>query len=285
MENTILHLKSAYSELRPSEQRLADVILNDPPRIVHLSITELASEANVSDATIVKFCKRLGYKGFPEFKILLAQDVAMKPSSIYGQVEQDDPVKTVTEKIFQANITALQDTVQVLNSDAMQKAVEVLAQAAEIHFYGMGASGLVALDAEQKFSRIGLRALSFVDGHAQVTRASLLKPGDVAVGLSYSGETEEIIEALQTARLAGAFTLAITNYPASSVVDVADLVLLTASEEDILRCGAISSRIAQLSTIDALFVSVALVDFEQSRESIERTKKALSQRRCGIQEA
>lgn len=283
--NTILHLKNAYLELRPSEQRLADAILKDPARIVHLSITELACEASVSDATIVKFCKRLGYKGFPEFKILLAQDVATKPSYIYGKVERDDTVERVTEKIFQANITALQDTVQVLDPEAMQTAVEALATAGEVHFYGMGASGLVALDAEQKFSRIGLRAMSFVDGHTQVTRASLLKPGDVAVGLSYSGETEEIVEALQTARSAGAFTIAITNYSASAVVAVADLVLLTASQEDILRCGAISSRIAQLSTIDALFISVALVDFEHSQQSIERTKQALSQRRLEIQGA
>lgn len=277
-DNTILHLKSTYPEMRPSEQRLADTILKDPARIVHLSITELASEANVSDATIVKFCKRLGYKGFPEFKILLAQDVAMKTSPIYGQVERDDTVKAVTEKIFQANITALQDTVQVLDSEAMHQAVEMLAKAGDIHFYGMGASGLVALDAEQKFSRIGLRAAAFVDGHAQLTRASLLQSGDVAVGISYSGSTDEIIAALRTARSTGAFTLAITNYSASKVVEVSDLVLLTASEEDILRCGAISSRIAQLSIIDALFVSVALVDFEHSRESIERTKEALSQR-------
>ncbi|MCK9526556.1 MAG: MurR/RpiR family transcriptional regulator [Limnochordia bacterium] len=283
--NAILHLRSSYPEFRPSERRLADAILKDPERIVHLSITELACEADVSDATIVKFCKRLGYKGFPDFKILLAQDVAVKPSPIYGQVELGDTVETVTEKIFQANITALQDTVRVLNFEATKKVVEAVSKAGEIQFYGIGASGLVALDAEQKFSRIGLRAASFIDGHTQVTRASLLKPGDVAVGISYSGETEEIIEALQTARSAGATTIAITNYSASAVVAVADLVLLTASQEDILRCGAISSRIAQLSTIDALFISVALVDFEQSQQSVSRTKEALSERRLVMQGA
>lgn len=274
--NPILHLKSVYPTFRPAERRLADEILNDPERVVHLSITELACQANVSDATIVKFCKRLGYKGFQEFKILLAQNVVVKQPPVYGQVEANDEVGTIKEKIFQANITALQDTVQVLSNKALEATVQMITKAGEIHFYGMGASGIVALDAEQKFSRIGLRSNAFVDGHMQVTRASLLRPGDVAIGLSYSGKTREIVKALQTATSAGASTIAITNYSTSAVAGVADLILLTASHENILRSGAISSRIVQLSVIDALFIAVSLVDFEQSKKSLEKTKQAIA---------
>ncbi len=274
--NPILHLKSVYPTLRPAERRLADEILHNPDRVVHLSITDLACEASVSDATIVKFCKRLGYKGFQEFKILLAQNATAIQPPVYGQVELDDEVGAIKEKIFQANITALQDTVQVLSNQALQAAVKMITQAGEINFYGMGASGIVALDAEQKFSRIGLRANAFADGHMQLTRASLLMPGDVAIGISYSGTTREIVKALQTAASAGASTIAITNYSTSAIVEVADLVLLTASHENILRSGAISSRIVQLSVIDALFIAVSLVDFEQSKRSIERTKHAVA---------
>lgn len=274
--NPILHLKSVYPTLRPAERKLADEILLDPDRAVHLSITELACAASVSDATIVKFCKRLGYKGFQEFKIFLAQDVVMKQTPVYGQVELDDPVGTVIEKIFQANITALQNTVQVLNAKTVDAAVEIITKAQEIHFYGLGASGIVALDAEQKFSRIGLRANAFVDGHMQVTRASLLGAGDVAIGISYSGKTREIVKALQIAASTGASTIAITNYSTSAVVEVVDLVLLTAAHENILRSGAISSRIVQLSVIDALFIAVSLVDFEQAKHSIEKTKQAVA---------
>lgn len=277
--NTVLTIKSAYPMFRPAEKKVADAILKDPGDVVHLSITELAWEAGVSDATVVKFCKRLGYKGFQEFKIFLAQDVAVKQAPIYGEVQLGDSVLTVKEKIFQANSTALQDTTRVLGAAVLESSVEAIGSAHQIHFYGFGASGIVALDAEQKFSRIGLNAHAFVDGHTQITRAVLLKPGDVAVGLSYSGETDEIVEALEFARAAGAVTIAITNYPASPVADTADLVLLTASEEDIFRSGAISSRIAQLSVIDTLFVSVAMMDFEHSLQSVKRTKEALSQRK------
>jgi len=277
--NIIAHLRSAYSSFRPAERKVADVILGNPNKVVHLSITELAWEAGVSDATVVKFCKRLGYKGFQEFKILLAQDVAMKNQPIYGAVEPDDDVETIRDKIFQANITALQDTRRVLDKTTLEAVVQILSSAGEIHFYGIGASGIVAMDAEQKFSRIGFRANAFVDSHTQITRAALLKPGDAAVGISYSGETYEIVEALLTARAAGATTIAITNYSTSPVAGAADHVLLIASQESILRGGAISSRIAQLSAIDTLFIAVALSDFGRSMHAIERTKEALSQRK------
>lgn len=278
LANTLLHLRSAFPTLRPAERRVAEVIMNDPSKTVHLSITELAQKARVSDATVVKFCKRLGYKGFQEFKILLAQDVAIKQEPIYGKVEPDDDVYTIKEKIFQANVDALQDTAQILNINALETAVEHIAKAREIHFYGLGASGIVALDAEQKFSRIGLQASAFVDPHMQITRAVLLKPGDVVIGLSYSGETIEIIESLQTARSVGALTIAITNFSTSAVTNHADLVLLTSSQENIFRSGAISSRIAQLSIIDTLFIAVALVDYKRSQDSINKTRESLYQR-------
>lgn len=281
MDNTLLHLRSVFPTLRPAEQRVARQILKSPDETVHLSITELAKRSQVSDATVVKFCKRLGYKGFQEFKILLAQDVAVKPEPIYGEVEPDDDVDSVKEKIFQANIMALQDTCQVLDGDQLQKAVDALGSAREIHFYGLGASGIVALDAEQKFSRIGMRVNAFIDAHMQITRAVLLQPGDVAVGISYSGETSEIAQALQVAKNAGAVTIAITNFSASTTASLAHIVLLTSSQENIFRSGAISSRIAQLSTIDTLFIAVALVDYERSQAAVEQTREILAKRNLG----
>ena len=285
LANILLNLRSAYPTLSPAERKVADVVSNEPSRVVYLSVAELARQAEVSEAMVIKFCKRLGYKGFQEFKILLAQDLVTKPEPIYGEIDPDDDLDIVKEKIFQSNIAALQDTVRVLSTDVMRAAIEAFGQANEIHFYGIGASGLVALDAEQKFSRIGLRVNAFNDAHMQLTRATLLKPGDVAVGLSYSGETPEIKEALEVASRAKALTIAITNYSTSSVARVADLVLLTASQENIFRCGAISSRIAQLSAIDTLFIGVALVDFDQSVESIEKTGETLARHKLNHRQA
>lgn len=277
LANALLHVRSTYPMLRPAERRVADAILDNPRKAVHLSITELAKRAGVSDATVVKFCKRLGYKGYQEFKILLAQDVAVKPVLIHGKVEPGNDVRTIKEKIFQANITALQDTAQVLETEALQAAVDAIANAGEVHFYGLGPSGIVALDAEQKFCRIGLRASAFTDTHMQITRAVHLRPGDAVVCLSFSGETVAIIEAMRAAKQAGAFTIAITSHSGSTLAREADVLLLTSTQENLFESGALSSRLTQLSTIDTLFFAVALVDHSRTREAIEKTKGVLAQ--------
>lgn len=279
LANALLHIRGTYPALRPAEKRVAQVILSNPREAVHYSITQLAEKAEVSDATVVKFCKRLGYKGYQEFKIMLAQDVAVKPQLIHGEVEPGNDVQTIKEKIFQANIGALQETAQVLETEALERAVQALANAGEIHFYGVGASGIVALDAEQKFSRIGLRASAFLDTHLQIARAVHLREGDVAVCLSFSGETVEIVEALRAAKQAGALTIAITSFSGSTLAREADVLLLTSTQQNLFRSGAIASRLTQLSTIDVLFIAVALVDHERAQEAIEKTRAILSQRR------
>lgn len=279
LANALLHIRGTYPALRPAEKRVAQVILSNPREAVHYSITQLAEKAEVSDATVVKFCKRLGYKGYQEFKIMLAQDVAAKPQLIHGEVEPGNDVQTIKEKIFQANISALQETAQVLETEALERAVQALANAGEIHFYGVGASGIVALDAEQKFSRIGLRTSAFLDTHLQIARAVHLREGDVAVCLSFSGETVEIVEALRAAKQAGALTIAITSFSGSTLAREADVLLLTSTQQNLFRSGAIASRLTQLSTIDVLFIAVALVDHERAQEAIEKTRAILSQRR------
>lgn len=276
--NTLLHIESIYPTLTPAERRVADEVVRNPHHVVHWSITELAKRAGVSDATVVKFCKRLGYKGFQEFKILLAQDVAVRPFLAQGEVEPGNDVRTIKEKIFQANITALQNTVQVLDDEALEAAVEALVKAREIHFYGLGPSGIAALDAEQKFSRIGRRASAVVDTHMQITRAVMLQPGDVVIGISASGDTSEIVAALRAARQSGALAIALTNHSWSRVAKEADLVLLTYTPWNRFTKGLIASRISQFTTIDALSMAVASFDVSRSQEVLEKTTEILARR-------
>lgn len=275
----LLHLRSMYPSLRPAEQRVATEILKRPEETVHLSITELAKRAQVSDATVVKFCKRIGYKGFQELKIRLAQNVATKQETIYGAVEPGDSMAEIRDKVFTTNIQALHDTIRTLNAEDLQTAVQKFSAARQIHFYGLGASGLVAQDAQQKFMRIGLNCLAMADSHVQTTMAALLSDVDVAVAVSYSGETWEIVESLRTAKDAGAYTIAITNFPQSKVSRFADLLLLTSSEETIFRSGALASRLAALSTVDALFIGTALAQYDYSTACIDKTRQAVADRK------
>ena len=278
VDECLLHIKGLYPSLRPSERRVADEILENPKEVVYLSITSLGKRVGVSDATVVKFCKRLGYKGFQDLKIRLAASVAVTPKPIYGEINRGDDIPAIKEKIFRINIQALEDTIRTLDSQELQKAVTALVNAPRIHFYGVGASGIVAEDAQQKFMRIGLTAVAFIDSHVQRTMAALLGKDDVAMGISYSGQTWEIVEALRVAVETGATTICLTNFPESQVTRYADLQLFTSSSETILRSGAISSRIAQLSTIDSLFIGVALEMYDRANSSIEKTIAAIGDR-------
>ena len=205
--------------------------------------------------------------------------MAVKEETIYGPVEPNDGPADIRDKIFHTNIQALQDTICTLDEQSLSQAIERLSQARQVQFYGLGASGIVAQDAQQKFLRIGRCALSFADSHLQTTMASLLSDLDVAVAISHSGETWEVIESLRTAKEAGAFTICITNFRTSTLTRYADLALLTSSEETLFRSGAMASRIAALSTIDALFIGTALSRYEESNRCIDKTRQAVADRK------
>ncbi|HEX6971553.1 MAG TPA: MurR/RpiR family transcriptional regulator [Limnochordia bacterium] len=274
-----MRIRSAFPSLRPSERKVAGVILAHPETVVHLSVTELARQSGVSDATVVKFSQRLGYAGYQDLKINLAKDLVAPAREIYGEIEPTDDVATVKEKIFRMNRAALADTERCLDCAELERAVNAMAQARRIHFYGTGASGIVALDAEQKFLRIDLPARAFIDVHLQVAMGALLEPGDVAVGISHSGQTKDIAAALATARRAGATTICITNYLDSPVARAAAIRLYTATQESAFRSGAIASRVAQLSVVDVLFIGVAVRRYEHTLACLEKTREAVADKK------
>lgn len=274
-----LRIRSFFPSLRPSEKKVAEFILANPDEVVTLSVTDLGRKSGVSDATVVKFSQKLGYAGYQDLKINLAKDLVTPTREIYGEIDPHDDVQTVKEKIFRLNREALTDTERFLDAGELERAIEALAAARRIHWYGVGASGVVALDAEHKFLRIDLMAHAFVDSHLQVAMGTLLGPGDVAVGISHSGQTKDIATALNTARAAGATTICITNYLESPVARAATIRLYTATRESAFRSGAIASRVAQLSVVDVLFISVALRRREQTLACLERTRDAVADKK------
>ncbi|NMB13016.1 MAG: MurR/RpiR family transcriptional regulator [Firmicutes bacterium] len=277
--NCLIRLRGLWPSLRPSEQKVAEYILDHPEKVVYLSITELSQIVGVSDAAIVKFAQRIGYKGYQDLKISLAKELPQTQEPVYGEIELDDTIGLVKEKLFQANISALQDTQKLLDDHALQAAVDAMANAQRIDFYGLGASGIVAEDAQHKFLRIGLSCNAYIDTHMQASMAALLKEGDVAVGVSHSGQTKDIVSAMQIAGEAGATTICITNHPGSEVAKAAKIRLFTSSRETTLRSGAIASRITQLSVIDVLYIGVVLRRYESVMDCLQKTRKAVSDKR------
>jgi DNA-binding MurR/RpiR family transcriptional regulator len=194
-------------------------------------------------------------------------------------IAPDDDAATITKKIAYADARAVTDTANHLEIATLVQVTEALAKAGRIDIYGVGASGFVALDLQMKLQRIGRPAFAWPDPHMAISSASLRGGGDVAIGLSHTGTTVDTIDVLREARSHGALTVAVTNFPWSPITEVADLVLLTAARETAFRTGAMTSRIAQLTVVDCLFVTLAQQDLPGTQVALERTFAAAQAKR------
>ncbi|MGQ9631646.1 MAG: MurR/RpiR family transcriptional regulator [bacterium] len=278
-EGCLARLRGVYPSLNPAEMKVADFILKDPEAVIRLSITEVAEKSDTSEATVVRVSQLIGYQGFQELKIVLARDLGGSFRYIHEEIKRGDSASAIAEKVFQGNIQAIRDTLDILDRGEFERAIDAIRKAHHVDFYGVGTSGFVALDAQNKFLRIKIPSRAFIDPHSQAMSAALLDKGDVAVGISHSGSTKDIVDALSIAKSAGATTICITNYTHSPIIKVADIKLYTASRETTFRSGAITSRIAQLSIIDALFLGVAMSRYDETIEYLERTTEAVKAKR------
>lgn len=278
----LARVRASYSSLRPSERRVADFVLKHPEQVPGLSVTEMASRAQTSESTVVKLAQRLGYKGYQQLKMVLAGEVgsarAATEGRIYGEIRVGDSLREIKEKLIRSEIQGLQETLPLLDEESLVRAQEAILGARRIHFYGVGASGMVALDAQHKFARIGLPAWAYVDPHQATAFASLLQEGDVAFGISYSGNTLDVLEAIETAGAAGATTVAITAQMGSPLARAAHITLVTGAVESPFRSGAMVSRICQLAVIDILFIAVAVRRPDESFANLERSHRAVEPR-------
>ncbi|BAS28273.1 MurR/RpiR family transcriptional regulator [Limnochorda pilosa] len=277
----LARIRASYSSLRPSERRVADFVLKQPERVTALSVTEMAARAQTSESTVVKLAQRLGYKGYQQLKMVLAGEVGSARTAegrIYGEIRVGDSLADIKEKLIRSEMQGLQETLPLLDEESLARSQEAILGARRIHFYGVGASGMVALDAQHKFARIGLPAWAYVDPHQATAFASLLREGDVAIGISYSGNTLDVLEAIQTAGRAGATTVAITAQMGSPLARAAAITLVTGAVESPFRSGAMVSRICQLAVVDILFIAVAVRRPDESFASLERSHRAVEPR-------
>jgi DNA-binding MurR/RpiR family transcriptional regulator len=264
--------------LSPAEERVAERVLDDPRAAAALTISELADAARTSETTVLRFCKRLGMPGYPQLRLALAAESAQPRllTAAETDINEDDTVDDIISKIAYADASAVEETAQQLDRVALGKAADAIAAATRVDIYGMAASGLVAMDAQQKLHRIGVVAFAWNDPHIALTSATLLGPSDVAIGISHTGTTKETIEALAKARSRGATTIAVTNFPLSRLTGTADITLTTAARETSLRSGATASRIAALTVVDCLYIAVAHRDLDRATRAVTETRAAVS---------
>jgi DNA-binding MurR/RpiR family transcriptional regulator len=256
---------------------VANAVLADPGGVAAMTISELAEVASTSETTVIRFCKQIGVPGYPQLRLQLAAQSAqdnIRPE-VGGDIEPGDSLQDVVGKVAFADERAVRETSQQLDVEALAKVVAAVAKAPRVDLYGSGASAFVALDLQQKLHRIRRVAFAWSDVHVALTSAALLSEGDVAIGISHTGTTVEVVEALEEAAKHGATTVAVTNFPRSPLARTADLVLTTAARETTYRSGAMSSRIAQLMVIDCLFIGVAQSVLPDARKALEETASAV----------
>jgi RpiR family transcriptional regulator, carbohydrate utilization regulator len=278
-QNCLGKIRSYYARLSEKEKKVADYILENPDKIIHNTINEVAEDLQVADATVFRFCKRIGFKGYQAMKIALASEIIEPIQQIHEEISENDNEKTVADKIFHSNIRTLENTLQILDATSIQKAVGLLMKAKRVEFYGTGGSNVVAMDAFHKFVRTGIKAFAFIDTHFQLMSASQLGENDVAVVISHSGTNKDTLNVLKTAKKNGAKTIGITSYPKSPICQYSDVALFTSSEETEYRSEALSSRIAQLSIIDALYVNIMILNKEKAKHSLGKVREAISDTR------
>ncbi len=256
-------IKSSFRSFHASEALIATAVLNDPIRVSAMKISDLAEHSETSVASIVRFSKAMGFKGYPEFRMALVSEVSRLGlnNKIYQELDsgitvEDSPAEII-RKISAADALAIQTTAERLDVESFAQAVAAWDEAKLIGIFGLVSSGYVALDLQLKLNRQGKNAIAWSDAHTALTSVSMLKPGDCLVAISHSGTTLDVVDVMQEFKSRGITVILITNSLRSTATNLADIVLHTSARETTFRSGATASRIAQLTVVDCLCVALA----------------------------
>ena len=269
-------IRAALPALIPSDAKVARAILADPGGVVHLSVGDVAAAAGTSASTVVRCCQRLGFRGFQHLKIALAQDGA--PRGPARPAGSDSP-RDVLGRVLLSGARVLKDSLSTVGVREFEEAVGALRRARRVLFVGVGTSAPLAQDAAYRFLTAGVRAEAPADVHTQHVAASLLEPPDVCFAVSHTGATRETVASVKAARESGATTIAVTSFSRSPITEFTGIVLVAGGPEVSFRLEAMTSRIAHLSVLDALFVAVALQTRERANVALDTTADVLSEHR------
>lgn len=271
-------IASKQSQLTKTEKRVASYIIENKDKIIYESINDLAETTNSSDASIVRMCRKLGFKGFQELKICIAKDTVTPLSKILDGIKPEDSPEQILSKCFSSAIETLNSTLHTIDPYEFVVAANVIMNAHRVLVFGLGSSASVAVDIAHKFLRLGLESYSYSDNHYQMIACCTLTKNDVVIGISHSGSSRDVVEALEFAKKSGATTICITNHGKSPITknNVSDIKLFTSSTETKYKVVGLSSRLAQLTIVDALYAYISLKKGKSAIENFEKVDEALS---------
>lgn len=274
---------SLQNSLTKTEKRIAQAILSQPDLLGQCSLSEVAHQLDVGEATFIRFCRTLGFKGYTDFKLDLAIELATQQKESNALLDTDvaetDSPKEIAIKLQATLNRVLTETVNLLNYDDLEKTVEVIRKAKRVFLFGVGSSGLTAEDAKHKFMRIGLQTDAVTNNHFMYMQASLLKKGDVVIGISHSGYSEETTKALRIAQENDAVTVAITHNLRSPITEVADYVLINGNRQGQMQGGSIGTKTTQLFVLDLIYALLVKAEPEKAIQQKQKTLNVILEQR------
>lgn len=271
-----LLIKTLYKDLSPTEQIIADYVMENTESIGHGSISEMANELNIADSTIFQFTKKLGFSGFKDFKIaMLIQEGDFINDAIHQNITPEDTELTIAQKVFESNISTLADTRDLLVEKDLKKAANIINNTKRLYLFGLGGSEIVAADGYHKFLRSSINVYHSTDYHVQLMEASQLSKDDCAIIISHSGRSKETIAIAKRAKEAQAQIIVITSHANSPLAKLGDIIFISISSESEYRSEALASRIAQLSIIDSLYVMFRFYNQDSSDDSLSKVRRVI----------
>lgn len=283
MEETKLQLfpvlRSAYGGLTKSERRIADYIVDHTGEVMEQTVSDLAVHAQSSEITISRFCKKLGCSGLKELKLMLAAELSAAPQKAFHDIQAGDSGRDVAAKVFANIAEGLQDTLSLLDYDALDAAARLLLKARRIYVFGFGNSATVCMDMATRFLRLGLAIREYADSHMQVTAAALMTADDVVIAVSHSGATKELLQSVQAARENGAKVIVITSHGQSPLAALADICLCGMGREVQYTSEAGASRLIHMAIGDVLYTRVAMQEESVFRDNMEKMRREIGKKR------
>ena len=283
MASIELRVRSIYDSLSNAEKKVADYFLNNLENVFNKPIAQLAVEAGVSKVAWVRFCKDIGFDGLKDLKKALFAQMREKSDETvadpFSDIRDVVNTKSMIESIKQSSVRAIQDTAEMLDPDTLEEAAKIILNADSVRIFGVGASGMVGEDLHSKLMRINKTSYFSADHHSQLTYAANMTSRDVAVLISMSGTTSEMMEILSLVKRCGTPSIALTKYSKTPLALNADTVLYISAPEITKRSGAMSSRLAQLIVIDTLFTAVAHMDYDAVAERLEKSHESIRSHR------
>ncbi len=276
--NVLQYIKQNFDSFTDREKLIAEFLLSNKKSIISMSAKEIGDITNTSAPTVVRFSKKIGFDSLNEMKLQLSVNLQNDDEQDFEYLHNDLSTKNIIRGVKSSIDSIMNQTVGVLKEEELEKAIELLNKAKNIYIFSVGSSSLVGMDFYYKLSRINVRCIAHSDTHLQMTASALMEKGDVAVAISYSGETKEVLRSVYNAKNEGIPVISITRASIhNTLADMSDIVLRIPFVEKSLREGAMSSRISQLAVIDMLFLGMARNNLKGIEEKLRITRSAIEE--------